>query len=102
MLNGPVFTVIIYQNACQIDFLVGNLTLLLLYTDTCPTCLSDKDPRRESLITELQEKEAALNECIEKLKLAEANRVALVTQLKEALWEQVCQCLNSISWIMHT
>lgn len=38
---------------------------------------------------ELEEEENLLKQCIEKLKSAEASRVALVSQLKEALHEQV-------------
>ncbi|KAG6467337.1 hypothetical protein ZIOFF_074841 [Zingiber officinale] len=49
---------------------------------------------RESLATELQEQEVALKDCIERLKLAEANRSALVTQLKVAMWEQESQLEN--------
>lgn len=67
----------------------------LHYIDSLDTiCLnfaSEGDPRRESLANELQVEEATLNECVEKLKLIEANRAALVTHLKEALWEQVCE-----------
>lgn len=51
---------------------------------------SDEDPRREPLAAELQVQEIALKESIEKLKLVEATRAALVAQLKEAIWEQVC------------
>lgn len=50
---------------------------------------SAKDPKRKTLARELEEEENLLKQCIEKLKLAEANRVALVSQLKVALLEQV-------------
>lgn len=70
----------------------------LHYIDSLETiCLnfaSEGDPRRESLANELQVEEATLNECVEKLKLIEANRAALVTHLKEALSEQVCEYSN--------
>lgn len=38
---------------------------------------------------ELEEEENILKQCIEKLKVVEANRLTLVSQLKEALNEQV-------------
>ena len=50
---------------------------------------SDGDPRRGSLANELQDEEATLKECVEKLKLIESNRAVLVFHLKEALQEQV-------------
>ncbi|XP_010909446.1 uncharacterized protein [Elaeis guineensis] len=46
------------------------------------------DPRRETLANELLEHEMTLKLFIEKLKSFEANREALVSQLKEALQEQ--------------
>lgn len=58
--------------------------------------LSDGDPRRESQATELQEQEVALKDCIERLKLAEANRSSLLSQLKEAMWKQVCESQLSV------
>lgn len=51
--------------------------------------LSAKDPKRKTLAKELEEEENTLKQCVEKLKLAEASRLALVSQLKEALHEQV-------------
>lgn len=51
---------------------------------------SVKDPKRKFLAKELEEEENALKQSIEKLKLVEASRVALVSQLREALNEQVC------------
>lgn len=38
---------------------------------------------------ELKEEETILKQCIERLKAVEQNRAALVSQLKEALKEQV-------------
>ena len=46
-------------------------------------------PRREVLCTELKDEEANMKKCIEKLKVVEANRAAVVSELKEALQEQV-------------
>ena len=51
---------------------------------------SAKDPKRKKLSKELEAEENILKQCIEKLKLVETSRVALVSQLKEALHEQVC------------
>lgn len=48
-----------------------------------------KDPKRTTLSKELEDEENLLKECIEKLKSVEASRAALVSQLKEALHEQV-------------
>lgn len=39
---------------------------------------------------ELETEESTLKQCIEKLKSVEASRAVLVSQLKEALREQVC------------
>ncbi|KAL6651947.1 hypothetical protein ACP70R_010872 [Stipagrostis hirtigluma subsp. patula] len=47
-----------------------------------------EDPRREVLCTELKDEEAIMKKCIEKLKVVEANRAAVVSELKEALQEQ--------------
>ena len=55
----------------------------------CFLCSSAKDPKRKTLSKELEEEENILKQCIEKLKSVEASRVALVSQLKEALNEQV-------------
>ncbi|KAJ4848172.1 hypothetical protein Tsubulata_018645 [Turnera subulata] len=54
-------------------------------------CSNGKDSDRKSLAKELEDEENLLKECIEKLKSVEASRVALVSQLKEALHEQVAQ-----------
>ncbi|CAJ1938025.1 unnamed protein product [Sphenostylis stenocarpa] len=51
-------------------------------------CAIVKDPKRKTLSKELMEEENILKECIKNLKLFEASRSALVTQLKEALREQ--------------
>lgn len=51
-------------------------------------CATAKDPKRKTLRKELEEQQGLLKHCIEKLKLVEENRVALVSQLKEALHEQ--------------
>jgi len=60
------------------------VTILILFF------FSAKDPKRKTLRKELEEQQSLLKHCIEKLKLVEENRVALVFQLKEALHEQVC------------
>ncbi|XP_022739761.1 regulation of nuclear pre-mRNA domain-containing protein 1B-like isoform X2 [Durio zibethinus] len=54
-------------------------------------CAIAKDPKRKTLSKELQDEENLLKESIEKLKSVEASRAALVSQLKEALHEQVAQ-----------
>lgn len=51
--------------------------------------LSAKDPKRKIIAKELEEEENTLKQCREKLKSAEAGRLAVVSQLKEALHEQV-------------
>lgn len=55
----------------------------------CFFCYPAKDPNRKTLSKELEGKEHVLKESIEKLKVVEANRTALVSQLQEALHEQV-------------
>jgi len=52
-------------------------------------CSSANDPKRKTLSKVLVEEENILKQCIEKLNSVEASRVALVSQLKEALNEQV-------------
>lgn len=52
-------------------------------------CYPAKDPNRKTLSKELEGEEHVLKESIEKLKVVEANRTALVSQLQEALHEQV-------------
>jgi len=47
-----------------------------------------EDPRSEVLCAELKDEEANMKKCIEKLKVVEANRAAVVSELKEALQEQ--------------
>lgn len=51
-------------------------------------CTKANDPRRKSLATELEKEGSILEQCIDKLKSFESNRVALVSQLREALHEQ--------------
>lgn len=57
-------------------------------------CAQAKDPKRKTLAKDLEEEENTLKECIQKLKSVEANRVALVTQLREALQEQESELEN--------
>ncbi|XP_050380420.1 uncharacterized protein LOC126797719 [Argentina anserina] len=59
-----------------------------LEKDVDNACTTAKDPRRKSLAKELKEEENVLKQCFEKLKSVEASRVALVSQLREALHEQ--------------
>ncbi|XP_015890892.3 uncharacterized protein LOC107425403 isoform X2 [Ziziphus jujuba] len=59
-----------------------------LEKDVDVACADVKDPKRKILAKELEEEENVLKQCIEKLKLVEANRVALLSQLREALNEQ--------------
>ncbi|KAF3440175.1 hypothetical protein FNV43_RR18454 [Rhamnella rubrinervis] len=53
-----------------------------------------KDPKRKILAKELEEEENILKQCIEKLKSIETSRVALVSQLREALNEQESELEN--------
>ncbi|KAK9065100.1 hypothetical protein SSX86_016483 [Deinandra increscens subsp. villosa] len=53
-----------------------------------------KDPKRKSLSKELEEEETLLKQCIEKLKVVEANRLALVSQLRDALNDQESELEN--------
>ncbi|GLT44000.1 hypothetical protein SLA2020_179190 [Shorea laevis] len=62
--------------------------------DVDAACAIAKDPKRQNLAKELEEEENLLKQCIEKLKSAEASRVALVSQLKEALHEQESELEN--------
>ncbi|KAF3440425.1 hypothetical protein FNV43_RR18709 [Rhamnella rubrinervis] len=57
-------------------------------------CSNVKDPKRKILAKELEEDENVLKQCIEKLKSIEASRLALVSQLKEALNEQESELEN--------
>ncbi|KAK4264872.1 hypothetical protein QN277_025994 [Acacia crassicarpa] len=57
-------------------------------------CSVAKDPKRKTLATGLEEEENLLKQCIEKLKLVEASRLALVSQLKEALHQQESELEN--------
>ncbi|CAD6259385.1 unnamed protein product [Miscanthus lutarioriparius] len=56
--------------------------------DVDSACSKAEDPRREVLCTELKDEEANMKKCIEKLKVVETNRAAVVSELKEALQEQ--------------
>ncbi|TKY47628.1 Regulation of nuclear pre-mRNA domain-containing protein 1B [Spatholobus suberectus] len=62
--------------------------------DVDTVCTVAKDPKRKTLAKELEEEENLLKQCIEKLKSVEASRVALVSQLKEALHEQESELEN--------
>ncbi|XP_073062127.1 uncharacterized protein [Primulina eburnea] len=53
-----------------------------------------RDPSRKTLAKELEGEEARLKQCIEKLKVVEANRLALVSQLRDALHEQESELEN--------
>lgn len=55
---------------------------------------SAKDPKRKTLAKELEEEENLLKQCIDKLKVVEANRVALVSQLRDALNDQESELEN--------
>ncbi|XP_062148879.1 uncharacterized protein LOC133857624 [Alnus glutinosa] len=57
-------------------------------------CANANDPKRKTLSKELEEEENILKQCIEKLNSVEASRVALVSQLKEALNEQESELEN--------
>ncbi|XP_010261190.1 PREDICTED: histone acetyltransferase KAT6A [Nelumbo nucifera] len=57
-------------------------------------CTKVGDPKRTTLANELEEEEAVLKKCIEKLQSVEATRAALVSQLKEALHEQESELEN--------
>ncbi|KAF7130638.1 hypothetical protein RHSIM_Rhsim10G0156000 [Rhododendron simsii] len=57
-------------------------------------CSKAKDPNRKTLSIELEGEEHVLKESIEKLKVVEANRTALVSQLQEALHEQEAELEN--------
>ncbi|KAK3141383.1 hypothetical protein QOZ80_4BG0333220 [Eleusine coracana subsp. coracana] len=56
--------------------------------DVDSACSKAEDPRREVLCTELKDEEVNMKKCIEKLKVVEANRATVVSELKEALQEQ--------------
>ncbi|OEL13648.1 Regulation of nuclear pre-mRNA domain-containing protein 1B [Dichanthelium oligosanthes] len=56
--------------------------------DVDSACSKAEDPRREVLCAELKDEEANMKKCIEKLKVVEANRAAVVSELKETLQEQ--------------
>lgn len=58
-------------------------------------CYPANDPKRKTLSIDLEGEENVLRESVEKLKVVEANRKALVSQLQEALHEQVLGHLYS-------
>ncbi|KAF3440426.1 hypothetical protein FNV43_RR18710 [Rhamnella rubrinervis] len=62
--------------------------------DVDVVCTNAKDPKRKILAKELEEEENILKQCIEKLKSIETSRVALVSQLREALNEQESELEN--------
>ncbi|XP_052190295.1 uncharacterized protein LOC127799992 [Diospyros lotus] len=57
-------------------------------------CSKAKDPKRKTLSKELEEEKDVLKQCMEKFKTVEANRLALVSQLREALHEQESELEN--------
>ncbi|WCJ31822.1 Regulation of nuclear pre-mRNA domain-containing protein 1A [Euphorbia peplus] len=58
-------------------------------------CNSGKEnPKRKTFSKELEDQENSLRQCIEKLKSVESSRVALVSELKEALHEQESELEN--------
>ncbi|CAL5203847.1 unnamed protein product [Lathyrus oleraceus] len=62
--------------------------------DVDVACTIAKDPKRKTLMKDLEEQQNLLKHCIEKLKIVEASRVALVSELKEALLEQESELEN--------
>ncbi|MED6148377.1 hypothetical protein PIB30_052685 [Stylosanthes scabra] len=62
--------------------------------DVDTACATAKDPKRKTLSKELEQQENILKQCVESLKLVEASRAALVSQLKEALHEQESELEN--------
>lgn len=86
-MNGPIHCGVLkhlYKSVC-----------MQLYSSSPPVFLlfpyAANDPNRKTLSKELEEEENALKQCIQKLKVVEANRAVLVSQLKEALNEQVTE-----------
>ncbi|XAR73330.1 hypothetical protein NMG60_11007263 [Bertholletia excelsa] len=57
-------------------------------------CSKAKDPKRKTLSKELEEEANVLKQSVERLKVVEANRIALVSQLREALHEQESELEN--------
>lgn len=53
-----------------------------------------KDPKRKAVAKDLEEDENILHRCIDKLSVVEANRLALVSQLRNALNEQESELEN--------
>lgn len=56
---------------------------------TCRICCAAKDSSWNTLAKKIEDEQNLLNESIEKLKVVESNRFALVSQLQDALHEQV-------------
>ncbi|KAM1068264.1 uncharacterized protein LOC126623358 isoform X1 [Malus sylvestris] len=65
-----------------------------LEKDVDIACTNAKDPKWKTLAKEVEEEENILKQCIDKLKLVETSRVALVSQLQEALHEQESELEN--------
>ncbi|XP_022984897.1 regulation of nuclear pre-mRNA domain-containing protein 1B-like isoform X3 [Cucurbita maxima] len=57
-------------------------------------CSMAKNPQRKKLAKELEEEESILKQCIQKLQSFEANRMALISHLKEALHVQESELEN--------
>ncbi|XP_022871782.1 regulation of nuclear pre-mRNA domain-containing protein 2-like [Olea europaea var. sylvestris] len=53
-----------------------------------------KDSTRKTIVKELEKEELVLIQCIEKLKVVEASRVILISQLQDALYEQKSELEN--------
>ncbi|XP_057501326.1 uncharacterized protein LOC130785216 isoform X2 [Actinidia eriantha] len=62
--------------------------------DVNHACSRANDPKRQTLSKELKEEENVLKQCIEKLKVVEASRIALVSHLREALHDQESELEN--------
>ncbi|CAH9084633.1 unnamed protein product [Cuscuta europaea] len=78
------------MNKCKST--VHRITKMEKDVDTALTTAND--PNRKTLSKELEEEENVLKQCIQKLKVVEANRVALVCQLRESLNEQESELEN--------
>ncbi|CAN8256754.1 unnamed protein product [Cochlearia groenlandica] len=63
--------------------------------DVEETCSTAKDnPKRKSLVKELEEEEHVLRQCVEKLKSVKGSRTSLVNQLKDAFRKQKSELEN--------
>lgn len=74
---------------CKYFLSIKNISFFLFFPSAA------KDPKRKSLSNDLQAEESIFKQSIEKLKVVEANRLALVSQLKDALNEQVLRIASS-------